>query len=125
MKLRIRDRIKLFRHGLKIAQSKDWFIVWDKKTGIPVNYSLPFVTELNKDYKNTIFHDWLDSVKVSDYRRPFMTEEEVKAFNEETKQHLKEKLKKVNEEIQKNKDKPVNFPKGDIEYKNEVDNEIK
>lgn len=125
MKLKLKDRIKLFRLGLKIAQSKNWFIVWDKKTGIPVNYSLPFVTEMNKDYENTIFHDWLDSVKVNDYRRPFMTEEEVKAFNEETKQHLKDRLKVIDEKIKLNKDKSVNFPKGDIEYKSKIDNEIK
>lgn len=54
-----------------------------------------------------------------------MAEEEIKAFNEETKQHLKDRLKVIDEKIKLNKDKSVNFPKGDIEYKSKIDNEIK
>ena len=62
---------------------------------------------------------FIDNLNVYDYRRPFMTEEEVKAFNDERKQHLKDKIKEVDEEIEKNKYKPVNFPK-DVKYKSEM-----
>ena len=41
--MKLRDRIKLLRHGLKAVETKNWFIVWDKITGIPVNYHLPFI----------------------------------------------------------------------------------
>lgn len=113
--MKLKDRIKLFKHGLKAVETKDWCIIWNKKTGEPVYWSLPFLTKVD----NATFLDRLSKVNVNDYRRPFMTEEEVKAFNDKRKQHLKDRIKKVDEEIEKNKDKPVNFPK-DAEYHSEM-----
>lgn len=102
--MKLRDRIKLLRHGLKAVETKDWFIVWNKKTGVPVHWSLPF---LDNEVDNATFMDRLSTVNINDYRRPFMTEEEVKTFNDERLQHLKDKIKKLDEEIEKIKDNEV------------------
>ena len=108
-------KYKLFRLGLRAVETKSWFIVWNKKTGTPVKYSLPFVSEMHKDFDDAIFHEWLSSLNVNNYRKSFMTEENVDNYNKERLQHLKNKIKVVDEEIEKNKDKTVNFPK-DAKY---------
>lgn len=35
------QKIRLFIHGYKIVQTKQFMIIWDRKTGNPVNWIIP------------------------------------------------------------------------------------
>ena len=41
MKISWLDKLKLYIHGYKIACSKKFQVIWERKTGEPISYSLP------------------------------------------------------------------------------------